>query len=156
MALRGVCFVPGLVSDCFYSFQIVFVWFETGSDWFLGVLAPPRTNLNRFRTPKINLKLPKTKLKPNPVQNRPPVKPSLCLTTQGSGHHRKKKCRTVAWPGFGPAAPQTPRSIFGVLGGRSPSSWGGGPCLPRTPVSSTWGSAWVPEGSLVGFFGVRF
>jgi hypothetical protein len=41
-----------LVSDWFLLVPDWFVWFEAGLDWLLGVLAPPRTNLNRFRTQK--------------------------------------------------------------------------------------------------------
>ncbi len=74
LALQGVCFGPGLVSDCVFGFVWFLFWFETGSDWFL----PPRTNMSRFRNPKNNLK-------PNPVQNRPPVKPTLRLTTWSQG-----------------------------------------------------------------------
>ena len=33
--------------DWFQNGIILFCGFETGSDWFLGALAPPRTNLNR-------------------------------------------------------------------------------------------------------------
>ncbi len=40
----GFCLIFAiLVSDHLF-------WFEAGSDWFLGALAPPRTNLNRFPT----------------------------------------------------------------------------------------------------------
>ncbi len=33
---------PALVSDWLFLVQISFVWFELGSDWFLGALRAPK------------------------------------------------------------------------------------------------------------------
>jgi hypothetical protein len=48
--LYGVSVLDRVWFQIVFWFHIVFVCFETGSDWFLGAQAPPRTNLNRFRS----------------------------------------------------------------------------------------------------------
>ncbi len=79
MALRGVCSGPGLVSDCF----LVSDWFVLVRNrfrWVLGGACAPKNQSEWVSNPKKQSETPKNNLKPNPVQNRPPVKPTLCLT----------------------------------------------------------------------------
>ncbi len=78
MALRGICFGPGLASDWFGGFQIV-LWFETGLDWFLVGQVSPRTKLNRSRTKKqTETKRKQSETKPGPKQT--PRKANTCHT----------------------------------------------------------------------------
>jgi hypothetical protein len=71
--LRGVCFGPGLDSDyLIFDFRLLVFWFEAGSDWFLG--ATPKSQSEPASIQKTTLKPKQNRLKPSPVQNRPPAR----------------------------------------------------------------------------------
>ncbi len=72
LALRGVCFGPGLVSDCFLLGSDLFL-VRSRFRLVLGGASAPKNKSEPVSNHKTN------NLKPNPVQNRHPAKPTHAL-----------------------------------------------------------------------------